>query len=1042
MELQQNSKFCSECGTPLAPVSRSAEYKQVTVLFADVVHSMDIAAAVGAERLREIMADLVERSASVVKRYGGTVDKFTGDGLMAVFGAPFALEDHAFRACLAALAIQETVKELATEVQRRDHIDLSVRVGLNSGQVIAGEIGSGSLGYTAIGEHVGMAQRMESAAPAGEIMLSSSTAHLVEDLAVLSAAEMVDIKGAADPVPAHRLIGAVARGERLRRPASTLVGREWQLGALAGMLDQAIKGHGCVAGVVGPAGIGKSRILSELTAIATSRGVEVFSAYCESHTCDVPFYASNGLLRAAIGIEGLDASAARERVREQNPGADHADLVLLDDLLGIGDPTVAVPEVAPEARRRRVASVVNAAVLRRTTPAVFIIEDAHWIDETSESVLTEFLPVVPQTRSLTLITYRPEYRGRLSQARGGQTIALAPLDDPQTAALVAEQLGAHPSVAGLADQIVERAAGNPFFVEAIARDLADRGVIVGRPGEYVVPEDVTDISVPATLQAAIAARIDRLHSAVKRTLSAAAVIGSRFTIELLTALGVDPVLDDLIAAELIDQVRYTPCSEYAFRHPLIRDVAYEAQLKSDRAKLHRRLAAAIEAGQPESAEQNAALIAEHLDAAGDARAAYSWHMRAGEWSITRDVAAAVRSWERAGQLAEKLPHDDASTSAMRVAPRALLCANAFRVRRGGSAARFPELQELCEASGDKASLAIGMFGLLADTLDEGHVSEASQLASEHLTLLESIGDSKLTVGLSYVGILIKALSAEMADVLRWSQMTIDLAEGDPAKGNLVVDSPLALAVGARGVARYWLGLPGWRVDLDDAWARARTGDALSCATVGAYKYDLALFAGVVRSDDSALRAIGESLQICEQSGDDFALAQARMSMGSALIHHDSADSGRGVALLEQVRDQILQGGFSLAEVPMLNLYIDRERARRGHRDAALPSMREAVDLLFSRRHHTYCLGATGMLVETLLEADTSELSEVEAAIDRLAASVEEHQPLRDIMVLRLRTLLAKACRDDAAYRDLRARYRAMANLLGYEGHMAWAEAMP
>ena len=195
-------------------------------MFADVVHSMDIAAAVGPERLCEIMADLVERSAAVVKRYGGTVDKFTGDGLMAVFGAPVALENHAFRACLTALAVQETVKELATGVQRRDLIDLTVRVGLNSGEVIAGEIGSGSLGYTAIGEHVGASQRMESPAPAGGVMLSSSTARLVEDLAVLSGTEMVDIKGATDPVPARRLIGAVAHGERIGRPVSALVGRE------------------------------------------------------------------------------------------------------------------------------------------------------------------------------------------------------------------------------------------------------------------------------------------------------------------------------------------------------------------------------------------------------------------------------------------------------------------------------------------------------------------------------------------------------------------------------------------------------------------------------------------------------------------------------------------------------------------------------------------------------------------------------------------------------------------------------------------------
>src|ERR1700751_4769451 len=194
--LREHAKFCDVCGAPVAAVTNSAEYKQVTVLFADVVHSMDIAAAVGAERLREIMTELVERSAAVVKRYGGTVDKFTGDGIMAVFGAPIALEDHAIRACLAALDIHSETERLAAQVDRRDGVTLQLRIGLNSGAVIAGEIGSGALGYTAIGEQVGMAQRMESAAPASGVMLSASTARLVEDAAVLGEPELVQIKGA------------------------------------------------------------------------------------------------------------------------------------------------------------------------------------------------------------------------------------------------------------------------------------------------------------------------------------------------------------------------------------------------------------------------------------------------------------------------------------------------------------------------------------------------------------------------------------------------------------------------------------------------------------------------------------------------------------------------------------------------------------------------------------------------------------------------------------------------------------------------------
>ena len=235
-ELPLNSKFCNECGAPVTQVSRSAEYKQVTVLFADVVHSMDIAAAVGAERLREIMADLADRCAAVVQRYGGTVSQFTGDGIMAVFGAPVALEDHAVRACLAALGVQEEAKRLAAGVHDRDGIDLRLRVGLNSGQVIAGEIGSGSFGYTAIGEQVGMAQRMESVAPPGGVMLSASTARLVDGAAALGEPKMVRIKGADEPVRAQRLLGMGDQHRAVGRAESTLVGRRWEMSAVEGLL--------------------------------------------------------------------------------------------------------------------------------------------------------------------------------------------------------------------------------------------------------------------------------------------------------------------------------------------------------------------------------------------------------------------------------------------------------------------------------------------------------------------------------------------------------------------------------------------------------------------------------------------------------------------------------------------------------------------------------------------------------------------------------------------------------------------------------------
>jgi class 3 adenylate cyclase len=504
------AKFCGECGTRLSQATRSAEYKQVTVLFADVVHSMDIAAAVGAERLREIMADLVNRCAAVVQRFGGTVNQFTGDGIMAVFGAPVALEDHAIRACLAALGIQEEAMRLAIDVHDRDGVELRLRVGLNSGQVIAGEIGSGAWGYTTIGEQVGMAQRMESVAPPGEMMLSESTARLVDGAAALGQPEMVCIKGARQPVAAQRLLGMQDQHRAAVRAESNLVGRRRELSAVEGLLGRAVEGHGAVVGVVGPPGIGKSRLVREVSAMAATRGVEVFTAFCESHESQVPFHAVARLLRAATGVEGLDPQAARARTRAKSPDAEAEDLLLLDDLLGIADPDVVLPRIDPDARRRRLTALVNTALSAREAPALYIIEDAHWIDEVSESMLTEFLVLISVSPSVVLVTYRPEYRGALSRVAGAQTIVLASLSDSETTALVTELLGADPSVGALGQTIADRAGGNPFFAEEIVRELAERGALRGEPGAYLSTTDAAEATVPATLQATIAARIDRL----------------------------------------------------------------------------------------------------------------------------------------------------------------------------------------------------------------------------------------------------------------------------------------------------------------------------------------------------------------------------------------------------------------------------------------------------------------------------------------------------------------------------------------------------
>ena len=833
------------------------------------------------------------------------------------------------------------------------------------------------------------------------------------------------------------------------RAETSLVGRRWEMAAVDALVDRTNGGRGGVVNVVGPPGIGKSRMAREAAALAAGRGLEVVWAFCESHARDVPFYAVTRLLRAGTGVANLDGEAARARVREQVPDADPEDLMLLADLLGIADPELPLPQIDPDARRRRLTALINSTSLARTEPTLYVIEDAHWIDAVSESMLADFLTVIPRTPSMVLITSRPEYEGALTWVHGAQTIALAPLDDSDAAALLRELLGGDPSVAELAAIIADRAAGNPFFAEETVRELVQRGVLTGERGNYTCRADVADVAVPATVQAAIAARIDQLTTPAKQTLNAASVIGARFGAELLAALGIDPMVDELLGAELIDQVRFTPQAEYAFHHPLIRAVAFESQLKSDRAEWHRRLATAIEERAPGSVEENAALIAEHLEAAGELHTAYGWHMRAGAWSTNRDLGAARVSWDRARGIADAflisrptLTPIKTGQLSMRIAPRTMLCATAWQALQEGRG-HFAELRELCSAAGDKVSLAIGMTGSATELMYVGRSREGSRLAAEQMALLESIGDPTPTMGLAFMAFCNWLDAGELDDVLRWSQTVIDLADGDPTAGaGFGFGSPLAAAVAFRGTARWWLGRPGWRQDLDDAVAMARNSDPTTLAGVVAWTYGFAIYYGVLRVDESVVRASEEAMQFAAESSNDTVLTLAEITMGAVLLSRDAAaDRHRGLELMVRAREWLRKRGPFL--VPVAELWVARDTAGRGDRDAAIPVMRHAVDGLQQAGRLFYGVWGAGVLVETLLERGADgDLAEAQQVIDRLTDPLaDDGSAIREITLLRLRALSARAKGDNDAHRDLVNRYRERAESLALEGHIDWAAAM-
>jgi hypothetical protein len=306
---------------------------------------------------------------------------------------------------------------------------------------------------------------------------------------------------------------------------------------------------------------------------------------------------------------------------------------------------------------------------------------------------------------------------------------------------------------------------------------------------------------------------------------------------------------------------------------------------------------------------------------------------------------------------------------MRIAPRTMLCGNAWRIHVNVAGDRFDELRQLCTAAGDKASLAIAMAGLVVDHTYHDRIREAAQLASEHMALTESIGDPTLTVGLSFTATYAKLESAEYSDMLRWTQRVIDLADGDPSKGNLLIGSPLAYAFTMRGIARYGLGRPGWRDDLQHGLAMARSAEPVSYAAAIALSYVAGIPNGVLRPDDSAVREIEHARRIAERSGDDFAVAFTQATLGIALVHRQTAaERDRGHKLLTEVGDAFLRGGHNLCDLPLVNVYLARERARRGDRDEAIPLMRAAVDHLFREgRLLMWGIPATGVLVQTLLD---------------------------------------------------------------------------
>ncbi len=734
------------------------ERKQVTVLFADVKGSMELAERIDPEAWHRILDRFVAILADGVHRFEGTVNQFTGDGIMALFGAPIAHEDHARRACAAALHLGAEIGHYARELRLAEGLSFSVRMGLNSGEVVVGAIGDDlHMDYTALGATVGLAQRMEQLAEPGKVYLTEHTARLVEGFFRLEELGPFRVKGLRDPVRVYELEGPGVLRTRLDRSRarglSRFVGREEETAVLEAALGRVLEGRGCAVGVVAEAGVGKSRLCWEFIERARARGLVVHQAHCVPHGRMVPFVPILELLRGFFGISEQDGNdAARRKVAGTvlllDPELTDA-LPLLFDFLGMPDAERRTPRMDPEARQRQLCAVFTRLVESRSRrePIVLLVEDLHWIDGGSAVFLDELVAVLPSTATLLLLTLRPESRGRWSASSSYQELSLEPLVAEASDALLHELLGSDPSVAELSRLVRQRTAGNPFFIEEVVQALSEGRSLVGTKGAYRLIRLVADVVVPPTVHAVLAARIDRLADREKDVLQVAAVIGKEFEERVLCAVSerseadVAAALAALERGELVYQESVHPEIEYSFRHPLTHEVAYRSQLGQRRGAMHAAVARAIAELYADRLDERAALLAHHWEAAGDRLEAARWSRRAAEWAGISDVAEAARQWRKVRELLATVPE---SAERVEMGLRAGVAILGLGWRSGipedEAAAIFAEGAELARQANDPRTLATLLNTYATVRGMSGHVAEAVQRTREATRLVDETGD--------------------------------------------------------------------------------------------------------------------------------------------------------------------------------------------------------------------------------------------------------------------------------------------------------------
>jgi class 3 adenylate cyclase/tetratricopeptide (TPR) repeat protein len=894
---------------PVDRIEADGERKQVTVLFADVEGSMDLAEQHDPEEWRKIMQRFFSILSGAVEEFEGTVDKFTGDGIMAVFGAPVAHEDHARRACYAALRMLDDIASYAADLRRKHGLNFSARIGINSGEVIAGEIGTeGDGAYTAIGHTVGLAQRMEALAEPGKAYLTREAAEAARGFLELEDLGDFEIKGASRPVRVFELVGIGTARSRLdlsrERGFSAFVGRDQEMAALAVALDRAKAGKGAAVGIVAEPGVGKSRLCHEFAERCRGDGIEVFEAQAQAHGRGIPFMPVLQMLRAYFGIADADTERiVREKIAGRALLLDPDlvdDLPLLFDFLGVPDPDRPLPQLSAEARQRALRSVVCKLIHapNRRGSVVIVVEDLHWVDEGSEALLDGLLCAIEGTQTLALVNFRPEYEPGWDGPTNYHEIALEPLGVTDTRDLIRDLCGEDPSLDGLAEHLHERTAGNPFFIEEIVRELVEAGHLAGERGSHRLVRPVEEIGVPASVQAVLAARIDRLEPDAKQLMQAASVAGKEVSEPTLVRISglaeegrCEAALREAIAAGFLYEAELYPERLLAFRHPLTREVAYGSQLAEQRRATHAATAWATIELNPERHDELAALIAHHMEKGGETLEAARWSARAAYWAGHSQPRDAMRLWRRTMELAEELD-EGAERGALAITSRLRQLDYSWRLgmEREEEERLVEEAEEIAKRTSDLRSLTLlrALLGARPGTVRNGE--EWIAATEEVNRLADESGDHHLRVAIRAASAYSHLCVADFEGVDRICNEVLELAGDDPGAGaGIIIGSPVAWAWMCKGICRReWGEFEPAREHLERALEIANAqGDP---ETASWTRSNLATLAAAQGEVEAGLAMARRNCELTERLGDVFSRTIALTSLATVALAADEPQS--------------------------------------------------------------------------------------------------------------------------------------------------------